>query len=486
MSMVSLATHESTLRMLIERVRWPVRMVRWRTAQEYASLIASKSQRKAALGVYFEWLAARQLESEVISGLAILQCLEERDLPDYGAVNKSINASSVLADVVLQSLYGLGKAHSGWESRYSGDAPPSFEPDRYFTDHKLAQIPGHLSHALERLEQRTGVPLMKQWAFEWKGLMDATQSPASGFPYFFLDNVDYKNGINGQFSQRQCDIYRSAFLRTIAFAVQKGMPRTFAAGLSTETISVNNDFVKLQPVARPNWLNDFPERCVAPAASLESECRRIIAVANSNGVFAANLKIPISWQVEKYGELQLNAVLATPDFQILEDDADVYRRRDLWMLGELASFNCLLPEKSPSELTHPGRVGICQPLTLEVWPYPSGFWHNDYFQRGISMPAPYLANPLPSVVCHMHSLEIQSAGKALGEWAVWHDHWSTLYPDSGNPRCGMITTVDRDAVTAAEANQNLKLGWIAELKVWRAKTYYEKLELSRKICFFWD
>lgn len=484
--MVSLAAHESTLKMLIERLRWPVRMVRWRTAQEYAALIAKKSQRKEAFGVYLEWLAARQLESEVISGLTVLQCLEEADLPDFDVVSSSINAPSVLADVILQSLYGLGKTRGGWERRHSGRAPPSFEPDQYFTRHKSAHIPGNLSHAFEHLEGKIRFPLMRQWAFEWKHLMEATKAPTSDFPYFFVDIAEHRTGINGQFSQRQCDVYRSAFLRTIAYAVEMGMPRTFAAELSTETVAVNNDFVRLKPVTRPAWLQDIPEKCVAPGASLEAECRNIIAAAAANCVFAANLKIPIALEVEKYGELRLMAVLATNDFELIEDDLEAYFYRDLWMIANHTSLNRVLSATALSSMTKCGKVGACSLLTMEVWPYPGGFWHHDYYHTGISVPAPYLATPTPSVSCRGKSLEFISGGKTLGDWIVWHDHWSNHYPDSGHPRCGMLTTIDRSAVVAAETNQNLKLGWIAELKTWRAKNDYDKLEMSRTISFFWD
>jgi hypothetical protein len=484
--MVSLATRESTLRMLVERLRWPVRMVRWRAAQEYASLIANRRQRKAALGVYLDWLANRQLENEVISGLAVLQCLEEGDLPDFGAVSSNINAPSVLADVVLQTLYGRGKTRGDWERRHSGAAPPSFKPDTYFTDHKTAHIPGHLSHQFESLERCTGFPLIRQWAFEWTQLTNITKSPTSDFPYFFVDISEHRRGINGQFSQRQCDVYRSAFLRTIAFAVERGMPMTFAEQLSTETVAVNVDFVKLKPTMRPTWLRNFPERCVLPDVSLEVECRNILAGATANGLFAANLKVPISLDVEKYGELRLSAVLATPDFDVIEDDSDAYFWRDLWEVGETTSFNRVLPKTVPEDSSKPGKTGSCRLLTLEVWPLPSGFWHNDYFHTGVSVPAPHLASPTPSVECSARSLKFLSAGKLLGEWVVWHDHWSTIYPDAGHPRCGMMTTIEPTTVANAEAAQNLKLGWIAELKTWRAKNDYDKLELARSISFFWS
>ena len=485
--MVSLASHESTLRLLIERLRWPVRVVRWKTAQQYAALMSKGSQQsRMARGVYFEWLNARELESEVISGLAVLQCMDAADLPEFSLVRNSISAPSILADEILQSLYGVGNIRGGWAKRHSGPPPASFEQAKYFRENITGHIPGHLSFRFRRIQAGTGFPLMRQWAFEWKSLMDATKSPHSSFPYYFLDHVEHRRGISGQFSLRQCDVYRSSFLRTIAYAVDRGMPMDLAQDIATETLLVNEDFVKLKTVERPAWLGDDPERCTREGASLEDECRDILRKAAAESISVVNLKSPVSRDVEKYGELRLSAVLATQDFTVVEDNPEAYFDREWWKLGDSSSLNHELPVRDVPDIDKPGRTGHCRPLTVEVWPAPNGFWHNDFFHTGIATPASYLCDPTPRVECHGTSLQFLSGTQSVGSWIVWNDQWSNVYPNEGHPRCGMLTTIAPSLIDEAATRYGLRLGWIAELRTWRSKNDYDNYEMSRRIIFFWD
>ena len=64
---------EQVMRVLLDRLNWPVRLARWQTANEFAKLFASR-QRAIATRAYLDWLKSRKFEMEVVSGLSVLLC----------------------------------------------------------------------------------------------------------------------------------------------------------------------------------------------------------------------------------------------------------------------------------------------------------------------------------------------------------------------------------------------------------------------------
>lgn len=487
--MVSLASNESSLRMLIERLNWPVRMVRWRAAREYGALLSSKDYSKRALKVYLDWLSSRQFESEIGSALAVLLCTAKNELPSFRAVVGYISKPSILADMMLQSVYGRGKIKGQWEKAHSGEVPPSFRPGKFFLDHKSAHVPPIFGDSLSGLEAKTGLPFMRQWAFEWHCLMESTKSPHSGYPYHFNDLHLNRAGVNGQFSQRQCDVYRSAFLRTLACAVDCwDMPANKADQWALDTLPVNRGLVELDPVDRPPWLSDIPEKCTIAAGSLEPLVRNLIEPGlGQQSMRPVALKIPISADIAEFAALTVLAVLASSDFvPDLNLEHTPLERPLLWTLPDGISLEGPFENRDIATFTSPGITGAAAPLCLDLWPQCSGFWHNDYFQRGIQLPAPYAFQGQVNVACRDNHIEITSGRHSVASWNVWHDRWTPLYAKDGATRCGTLTELHEDEVTKAKDRHGMALGWLVELKVWKRKMEYGEFELKSRREFFRD
>jgi hypothetical protein len=92
---------------------------------------------------------------------------------------------------------------------HSGLPPPDFEIEKYFDDHKSAQVPAVFRLNMERLERKYGFPFSRQWAFEWRAVMDSTGSIYSDYPYHFVGTL-LRSEVTGQFDLAQSDVYRSA------------------------------------------------------------------------------------------------------------------------------------------------------------------------------------------------------------------------------------------------------------------------------------
>jgi hypothetical protein len=478
---------EATLRMLLERLNWPVRFTRWLAAREFGELLESKTHNKIATSAYLHWLRTRQFESQIASGLAVLYFTSEKGLPAFSEVCGHINRPSIIADVMLQHIYGYGRRRGGWESAHSGLAPASFKSDTFFDDHKGAHVPQIFGNYIERMERDTGFPFLQQWAYEWRNLMEATGSPYSDFPYYFIGLRLLRTGIMGQFSQAQCDVYRSAYLRTLAFAVSQGMPLADAVYRSLLCLPLNLELSRLKPIERPRWLRDIPERCCEPNSELEPLARELIIARNGRDrMRPVHLSIPIQPSVYEFADLSIYAVLVSDDFVPNSKNNDYFNQHTGWWLTDRMSFEGEMPEKGPANFRTHGEQGWSLPVCLSLWPNPAGFWHNDYFSSGLALPATYNFPVIPVITCDDESIQMNVGATRVGSLSVWHDHWTPLYPPGGNTRCGIVTNMRELELQVSLKNYEARLGWAVQLRIWSRKTDYGEYELNVRRQFFRD
>lgn len=487
--MVSLGTPEATLHMLIERLNWPVRMVRWRVAREYATLLSSGDHSQEALQVYLNWLSTREFESEIASALAVLLCMPENELPVFHAVSWHISKPSLLSDAMLQFSYGRSPANTHSRRGHSGKAPPSFIPSAFFLSHKTAHVPPVLEHSLEKLESRSGLPFMQQWTYEWHSLMQSTNSPYSGYPHYFIDSGFAQTGVTGQFSQRQCEVYRSAYLRTLAFAVdQWNFPANKASPWALDTLPINRGLAQLDPIDRPAWLSDIPRRCLEVAQPLETLVRDLVKPGiNAQGMRPIALRIPVAEENMEFANLSISAILVSGDFAFNQHSKESPFARNLpWLLPDGISTEGPIEPIDIDTYISPGATGCAAPFSLNLWPLPSGFWHSDYFQVGVSIPAPYVLSEKSSLACRRGRIEILSGSKCAGTWTVWHDRWTPVYPRNGTTRCGTLTELLESEVRSTLDHYRMVLGWMVELDVWKQEKNHSEYKLTTRREFFLD
>lgn len=353
----------------------------------------------------------------------------------------------------------------------------------------IRTCPPILDLLFKQLEEEHGFALRRQWAFEWRRIVDSTGTPLSTYPYFFSEWPTYRDsGVEGQFGQRQCDAYRSAFLRTLAFAVSTWkMPPRFAADLALFSLPVNREFVKLRPVRRPKWLSNSPERCCEPDALTENLVRDLLLRANPrSGMRPVCIKIPVSSNVCKFGDLWIAAVLASSDYVSNEHDASPFSQGFDWALGDGISFCGPLPKGDFTEFVSPGRRGTAIPCCLNAWPMHPGFWHGDYYQLGVSVPATYLFPGDLRIACTERRIEIFHQQTLSATVSIWHDDWSPLYPNNGTTRCGLVTEMRKADIARAEQELALKLCWRARLRLWHREKDYSPFALTERHVFLRD
>lgn len=298
------------LAILLEQLRWPIKMVRWRAAKELRALLAEPATRASVSDALLKWMGSRSLEREVLSALSVLVVTPRQYLPSFDVVTAAITRPSFASDFLLREIFG--KTTNAWIGCHSGPAPDDFVAEPYFAQFKASHVGGALTHEMEYLEERLGLPFMKQWGFEWTQLREQLAAGYTHYPNYFGDFGLQRQGIVGQFLQRQSEIYRSAYQRTLACAVEGwGVHPGALVQFVAYGLPVLPDLFELDPVPRPAWLPALDAEMVGEQPDLPALGRAILAAQPADESQIVQLRIPLDRSFSEFGELEISAFLVS-------------------------------------------------------------------------------------------------------------------------------------------------------------------------------
>ena len=468
------------LSFLFQRLKWPVPMSRWRTAKEIRNLLNDPSTRASTTQGLLDYLNECKTESEVCDILSIVFLTSPEGRPTRSAIVDRIHHPSLLADILLERIYGVGKAMGGWLATHSGRAPDGFESDSYFEEHKTAHVPPILSTNLAWLKKQSGYPFQQQWAYEWKMLHDKLGTRCTRYPYYFNNVSDADAGIVGQYWQRMREVYLSAYLRTFAYAISKwGLPRRTAEVYCIEIASGIAGLFDVEPGSRPAWLSDCPERLCESSADFALLIREIADSAREDGMRLVSLGTPINLSVQKFAELTVTAHLVTPDYELppgafLDEKVLPLMIDDTFDLK--GSPSIVNVEEAITEGIKGDEVAVCG----NIFPFPFGYWQVDYLSRGLPIPAPYVAAGT-TIKCSRKGIDLHSAqGAVISRTQFWNDEWTPAYPKGGSTRCGVATMIKDTVLEEAQSRLGRKLGFFVQLRIWdREENYGDYSETKR-------
>jgi hypothetical protein len=472
--------HEA-LDFLVARLWWPVPLVRWRAARALRDLMEAPATRGEATRELLSRLAAARCESEVCTMLTVFLMARSEARPASSVLTTTLRHPSVLAGVLLRHLGGTGDLE--WKQAHSGPAPAEFEPEAYFEEYRTTHVPPVLSTNLTWLERRLRQPFMRQWGFEWQRLQDATGVPRTEYPYYFDSFSEFRSGIVGQYIQGQGELYRSAYLRTLALAVEHGrLPVRLAETFAMDVVPAVPGLFEIDPGSRPAWLGDIPERCAATPDDLARFVRELIDVSRGLDMRPVSLDIPIDSAIAQFGALQVSAFLATDEFTtegVLEDRIE---------LPDFEAAFRIAGERPETPL--PGDFndgpGAAAPVCPSMLPQPYGYWQGHYFATGMPVPASYVLPSPTDLRCTRDVLELVHSGRTIAKTAFWHDRWSPNYPREGHTRCGVCAMLDPSMLDATMKRLGCKLVWKAHIRLWQRERDYGDYTLLEKTAVMFD
>jgi hypothetical protein len=484
--MAEVAGAPEALEMLLQRLNWPVPMVRWRAAKAVRNLLNSDATRSTTTTLLLDFLQRCSCESETTAVLSVVQMTKPDARPGRVALVSRIHHRSVLADAILERAYGARNGMGGWQHCHSGFVPRGFVATEYFDEHKAAHVPGILASNIDRLQNATGYPFRRQWAFEWQSLCERTKTGYTLYPHYFDDAIQTPGHVVGQYWQRQSEMYRSAYLRTLHLAVgEVGLSREIATRFCAESVPSIEGLFDIEPGSRPIWLGSIPERCVENPESFPGLMAELTTATAALPMRPVSVRMPIARSATRYADLTLTAALASPDF-VPRPGAGLNVPLDLMDVGQSFALTGRRPEVDLDDAQTSGATGFAVPVCTSLMPMPYGIWHLDYLAVGMPIPTSYCL-PADSVIsCSTEGIHATAANSIVASLQFWHDEWTPNYPKEGNTRCGVVTTLDARCLSNAEQNLGLKLCWFATVRHWAQPTSYGAPELSERDHFHMD
>jgi hypothetical protein len=422
------------LSILLERLLWPIPRIRWEVARSLATLI-SEGHRDAVKGLV-QWIAMRNLESEVVLGLSVIDAFDLSKYFNYLELSKAISAPSIASDFLLRRNFKRSKNETQSKHIISPDKPATL-PDAeraWFKKYKNAAVPPIFETHLRSFERISGAPFLDRWEHEWCWLQSTYPRPKAEYPRYFSKS---DRGRVGQFHVGQREIYISAYLRTLAYFTKCGvMPVNVATSAALLSLAINRSLAKLEAIERPDWTRGVRK------ASVENN-KRIAQRLWINALASVDVgETPIALRVvdsDDTSAVSWNLDMALGPVGFAEGKVDVQ---------SLGGFNVDLVSDDPSfdlELQMAGSLdNSSYPAVIADWPnfLPFGWTHIDIALE-FKLASPLIFDKAKILNCSESELRVWDDSKIISRWRHWFADWEPTNIPSFGSAVGYLTTASR-------------------------------------------
>jgi hypothetical protein len=236
---------------------------------------------------------------------------------------------------------------------------------------------------------------------------------------------------------------------------------------------------EVEPQPRPEWLGDLPARCLGDSSDLEAAGLQIISANTATGEDLVFLGTPLPSTTAEFGALTLSAFFVSDNFVPAESQTfSVSAERSY---PDDFGFNTT---REPVEAKSvPDRSGSAISVCSEAQPPYHGFWHDDYYVRGLLLPASYCFEETISQRADALGLGLFLGAEQVAKTAFWHDAWTPLTAPDCPTRCGIIATMSRERLRAAAARFGMKIGWAVNLTYLTSDSRIGDMTATRRTAF---
>ena len=407
---------DPALRVLAERLLWPVPRIRWEVARTLARLI--RQGRVDASQALLEWVAARQLESEVVLGLGVIEAFDLGAYFDITELSNAIQAPSHLSDLILKQNFANANGLSSFRYAVSPEEPAnlSFEEDSWFERYRKWAVPPIFSDQLEHLQRLTGFPLLRQWNHEWRWLQANHSRPPAEYPLYFSRGDRSRRG---WFDHAQRELYVSAYLRTLAYAAIRGsISDADAEHLSLLGLPFTRGLGDLEPIQRPDWTYDLRSRASESPAALARCLWNRAADACMVGETPNALR---TFEADREGFYEFDVTMTIEPSDYASTDIVEIEQFDPFVcdqgIGRFEGQIDQVPAIRVASITHPiSLIQVFQPK----------FPGRAHIEMGmdVRLASPRVFGTAGCIVCDGSEIRLETTSGVFSKWIHWHANWS--------------------------------------------------------------
>jgi hypothetical protein len=233
----------------VSRLALPIPAAKHLTTWAFGEALQVAAARSALWPALMRWISERDFESEIVEALVPLLttgCTSAQ----ANEVRRYVKRPSIAMDMMLGGATKQKPLLPSWNGCHSSFAAQFVDLEdlqaSLASGHVLPQV---FASTFEDLQDSSGKPFLRQWAHEYQQL--TTQRAArtdERFDYF----ADGEQGASGMVVGRSSHAARSAFLRTLAFAVEYwGMPLAQAFQAAIPALPGDPALLRMPPGSPP-------------------------------------------------------------------------------------------------------------------------------------------------------------------------------------------------------------------------------------------
>ncbi len=425
------------LRILIARLGWPIPASRWWSIQVLAAKLGDPATTTATEAALLKLLHSRKLEAEVVEVLCIFwMAASTHGYTPSAELPAHTPKPSLLSHLFLDALGFTAQAtYADFEA-----APQNFETPSDFDGVQGGEVARVFRTTLNKLELRTGLPLIRQMAFEWVHNQTAyPEAPWQGDPWYFARPLG--KGFVGSYSARTALRAISAYLRTLAVAKRLwAMPSDLARYLALKALPIHPTLAALRS-SRPAWV---PVRVglSGDTSTIEEILRGVVdrVAAERPGDELIALSTPVEMTMGRCIEVSLVRWLRVGDSQIADPD----------LAAHLNFFWRKMPTLPSCPTTPLDRTTWLQPLPIEqLLDDPSaslplaglmGFDRMGYLQLELYPSRLFVPTLLGTARTEVRpagsTLEVLGDDQVAADYCHWNAGWGPVRPWSLSGVCG--------------------------------------------------
>lgn len=425
------------LRILIARLGWPTPASRWWSIQALAAKLGDPTTTNATEAALLKLLNSRRLEAEVVEVLCIFwMAASAHGYTPSAELPAHTPKPSLLSHLFLEALGFTARAiYADLEA-----APQNFETPSDFDGVQGGEVARVFWNTLNRLELRTGLPLIRQMGFEWAQNQTAyPKSPLQGDRWHFAQPLG--DGFVGSYSARAALRAISAYLRTLAVAERLwGLPSDVSRYLALKALPIHPTLAALKP-SRPAWVpvrGDFSGDADAIEGLLRGVVDRVAAERPGDELIA--LSTPVEMTMGHCVEVSLVRWLRVGDSEVADPD----------LAAHLDFFWDNMPTL-PSEPTAPldkktrlGTVSVDRLIDNSSASLPLAghmdFDRMGYLQLNLYPSRLFVPTLVGNAQIEVHQvggmLEILEDEQVVADYIHWNAGWGPVRPGPLSGACG--------------------------------------------------
>lgn len=481
--------------LIFARLTWPSVIARERAVTEMARLLVNPDHSNVVRERLLAWIKEQSIESRSVIGLLVLLKAAMIDrtfvLPSAREIDAAVRSPSLLSWMLRKEiLRHTSTSTLRMDGYHSDDAPDEFVVPPFFErKNNIRFLPPIYFERGARIQRRAGIPFMRQWAYEWELLVRRLgfTPDRSTSDFWFGYAPDEFSSADTLLS----DVYRSAYLRTLAWSLSTGQIEvSMALFFAAQTCPVDLSLWQSEPQPPPAW---WPVVDMAHGLSddelLDSAWRQVSNLwerqRDGDGWIVGHATGALSVGATKTLVLEIGCLIHSRGM------GNAPLPEEIWHWYEQYDSSAV---DVPSLLRFEGHIERGEGETMEYCiandfflpvatlaePFAYPRWQNWRVGfQGVALPTFALTGKRMTFKGTKEGVDVYLSRNVIGQWRDWSRAVRERGFHTPPKDCGRYLFIKQDVLNRAASRCNGDIAWVCRLTLYNHRSSYnEELKKS--------